>query len=158
MYNIYMKKYLILGIIIVTISFVLYIFSINKSNICNGGNLQIKVGDKIVNTIIANTDNKREKGLSQFPSLKSNESMIFIFDYDLIPKFWMKDMLFPLHIFWIDNNYVIYNVEENVLPNTYPNTFSPKAPIRFVLETSVEFSENPKEYIGKKIEFICGQK
>lgn len=155
MYNVSMKKHIILGIIIVAVVLIVAFSFRNKTYSCNEDNLQIKIGDNILNTIVSRTDETREKGLSDNPGLKSDEAMLFVFDYDLVPRFWMKDMLFPIHIFWIDSNYVIYNVEENVMPSTYPSTFSPKAPIRFVLETSVEFSNNPKEYIGKKIEVGC---
>ena len=46
-------------------------------------------------TVVVSDEERREWGLSRFPSLPADEGMLFLFDSDA-PSFWMKDMSFPL--------------------------------------------------------------
>lgn len=83
---------------------------------------------------IADNNNKRQQGLSGVQSLKYNEGMLFVFDTVDYHQFWMKDMLFPLDFVWIDQNWNVADITENVLPGTYPQIFTPKVPVQYVLE------------------------
>ena len=81
------------------------------------------------------------KGLSGRASLPPDYGMIFLYEDKDIPEFWMKDVLFPLDIIWIDDG-VIIDIHENVPPPN-PNTpdnqlelYSPKQPITMVLEVN----------------------
>jgi uncharacterized membrane protein (UPF0127 family) len=56
---------------------------------------------------IADTDATRRHGLSGRKDLAFNEGMLFVFDESSIQPFWMKDMLFPLDIIWINQGKVV---------------------------------------------------
>ncbi|WP_425354760.1 DUF192 domain-containing protein, partial [Listeria monocytogenes] len=80
-------------------------------------------------------------GLSGRSSLGINSGMFFIFDYEHLPRFWMKDMQFPIDIVWINKDMKIIGVEKNLNQNTYPNTYSPKEKIKYVLEINPQDEE-----------------
>lgn len=96
----------------------------------------ITVGGQEFKVEIADTEAKREQGLSGRASLPPGEGMLFEFAADTKPAFWMKEMNFPLDIAWLDPDFKIIGVERNVAPATYPQTFSPPRPIRYVLEVN----------------------
>ncbi len=83
----------------------------------------------------AATTEARILGLSGRSEIPENYGMLFVFDMDVTPAFWMKDMLVPIDIIWISKDGEIVGIESEVQPSTYPNTFSPAVPIRYVLET-----------------------
>jgi len=76
----------------------------------------IKVGEIEYLVELADSDEKRSKGLSGRKSLASNEGMLFIFtNKDFKPSFWMKGMLIPIDIIWI-NDAKIVQIHKEVQP------------------------------------------
>jgi len=63
---------------------------------------------------IADTLGERERGLSGKQSLGDDKGMLFIFEEETLPGFWMKDMKFPIDILWIDENKKIVGIEKNM--------------------------------------------
>jgi len=101
---------------------------------------------------IADNEIDREKGLSIFNKIKSNEAMLFVFDISLIYSFWMKDMKFPIDIVWLDQDGYIVDIKRDALVNTYPEAFEPKAESMYVLE----FNAGITEKMNIKIGDTCG--
>ena len=85
---------------------------------------------------LADTKEKQTLGLSGRTSLSKEEGMLFIFDQPKNWGFWMKEMFFPIDIIWLDDNYQPVYVVQNVQPESYPRTFYPPAPARYVLEVN----------------------
>lgn len=83
---------------------------------------------------IANTSQKRERGLCCRDSLAADRGMLFVYDSPGDYRFWMKDTRIPLDIIWIDSDKRIVHIEESVRPETYPQSFSSKEPAQYVLE------------------------
>jgi uncharacterized membrane protein (UPF0127 family) len=104
---------------------------------------------------VANDPEEQRVGLSGTPSLPVNAGKLFIFDKEDYYGMWMKDMLFPIDILWIDNNFKIVHIEENVTPETYPDTFSSDVPARFVLETNAFFAKNSNVIVGDEVDFAA---
>ena len=88
----------------------------------------------------AATDQARKEGLSGRTSIPSGYGMLFIFDTEGYYGFWMKDMLLPIDIFWLDDQGRVVHIERDVTTSTYPNVFYPNAPARYVLETAAGFA------------------
>jgi uncharacterized protein len=147
-----MNKFLafLLFFILVVISF--SVFNIkdnlpfNKISYVNG-----KIGDVPIRLEVANNPITRAKGLSGRSELKNGEGMIFIFLEDDTPGFWMKDMKFPIDIIWVNSNQIIIGVEQNISPNTFPASFYPPSPIKYVIETQAGFFDNNSLKIGNSI-------
>jgi hypothetical protein len=92
--------------------------------------------NETIQVVIADTPEKRFQGLSNTQSLAPGLGMLFIFDQSANNGFWMKDMQYPIDIFWFDDNYQIIHTERNVSPDTFPQSFGGEGISRYVLETN----------------------
>lgn len=107
------------------------------------------LNNKKISLIIADTEEKREKGLGNRDSLPKNKGMLFVFDKIDIYGFWMKNMRFAIDIVWLDENKKIVHIEKNVLPDTFPNTFIPTQKSLYVIETNAGFVVDNDLEVGK---------
>lgn len=94
----------------------------------------LRIGEEVIQIEIADTDEKRARGLSGRAHLESGRGMLFIFDKLAIYSFWMKDMNFPIDIVWLASDWTVVGVERLVNPDTYPKVFYPPGAIKYVLE------------------------
>ncbi|OGY57726.1 MAG: hypothetical protein A3C03_02135 [Candidatus Colwellbacteria bacterium RIFCSPHIGHO2_02_FULL_45_17] len=76
---------------------------------------KIAIGDYEFDVDIADTIVTRQQGLSGRHELGDKEGMLFIFERAALRRFWMKDMLIPIDIIWINDGEVV-GFEENVEP------------------------------------------
>lgn len=105
------------------------------------------------NILLANTEALRKKGLGGRTAIAENEVMLFVFKESAEHFFWMKDMLFPIDIVWLDSDKKIIHIENNVSPDSYPKSFGPQADSRYVLEfkEGTALKENLK--VGSRVVF-----
>jgi len=149
-----MKKgiYILIFFGVLTAAGLWYPFSRNQNTGTVFSDLKkISIHDTTVIAEIANTHATRAKGLSQRPSLEENTGMFFIFPEPGIYMFWMKDMHFPIDIVWIDKSYMVIGFTENISPESYPKTFSPKTSILYALEVPASFVQKHNISIGETI-------
>jgi uncharacterized membrane protein (UPF0127 family) len=111
----------------------------------------IYLGSKALNVTIADEPEERIQGLSGVTSLTDFNGKLFIFDTDEKHGIWMKDMLFPIDIIWIDKNLMVIDIAENVDPSTYPRVYAPKNSARFALEVNAFFVSTTKIAIGDRL-------
>jgi len=111
----------------------------------------IYLGSKALEVTVADSPQERIQGLSGVTSLRDFEGKLFIFDTDAIYGIWMKEMLFPLDIIWIDKDLTVIHIEENVSPDSYPKTFVPTADARFVLEVNAKFVSSVQVKVGDRL-------
>lgn len=105
---------------------------------------EIRVGPAVISAELAKTPLQKSQGLSRRQSLQPNQGILFVYDYYLIPGFWMKEMNFPIDIIWIKDDLVV-DLSENLPPEGIEpeNIYKPSAPINYVLEV-------PAGYVGTK--------
>lgn len=96
----------------------------------------VRIAGTVVKVDIADTPDTRQMGLSGRPGLEKDEGMLFIFPDDGLHGFWMKDMRFSIDILWLDSAGKVVHIVENAPPESFPESFSPEKPARFVLELS----------------------
>ena len=96
----------------------------------------IEIGGKTIQIEVADTETKREQGLSSRAKLDSGHGMLFVFNTVGLYGFWMKDMNFPIDIVWLDGAKHMVDIERNVSPDTFPHVFYPPRPVKYVLETN----------------------
>lgn len=85
---------------------------------------------------LALTPQEVTDGLMFRPSLPEKRGMLFIFDVDRYPAFWMKNTLIPLDLVFLDSAGIVVDVVADVPPcaaDPCP-TYSPTNPARAVLE------------------------
>lgn len=102
---------------------------------------------------IADEPYEQTLGLSGREYMAKNEGIIFIFPESIMPAFWMKEMNFALDIIWIDAKNTIIGIEKNVSPDTFPETFAPPSPVKYVLEVNADWSDKNQIKPGDKISF-----
>ncbi len=89
---------------------------------------------------LATTSEAQERGLGGRTNVPDGYGMLFIFNKADRYGFWMKDMLVPIDIFWLDENKSVVSFISNLATSTYPNVFYPSAPAQYVLETRAGFA------------------
>lgn len=113
--------------------------------------VSITLPNGIVKAEVADTSASREQGLSGRKGLGKTEGMLFVFPLAGRYGFWMKDMLFPIDIIWINENGVVVNVVENAKPEDYPTTYINQAPASYVLEIQANKAREYGVYLGSKV-------
>lgn len=114
----------------------------------------VVVGGKTFSVEIARTAMDQERGLSLHVPLLDNQGMLFVFESEGMYGFWMKDMLFPLDIIWVDSNLQIVHIEKNLSPDTYPKIFYPGAKSLYVLEIPAGQADILQIKTGDTVKFI----
>ena len=88
----------------------------------------------------ATTTEMRERGLGGKKDIPNDYGMLFVFPNGDRYGFWMKDMLKPVDIFWLNDKGQVVSIAQDVATSTYPNVFYPVKPARYVLETAAGFA------------------
>ncbi len=113
------------------------------------------VGPVKINVERADTPEKLAIGFMNRPALAKSYGMIFIFPDEKIRDFWMKDMLIPLEVMFIDTkgriNEIITMTPCPLDIKTCP-TYISKSPARFAIEVNVGFSQKNKIIEGDILE------
>lgn len=100
---------------------------------------------------IATTQLSQERGLSFKKSINENEGMLFIFNTPGKYGFWMKDMNFPLDMFWINEDGIVVSMQEDIATSTYPNVFINDSQAKYVLELNTGSSKKFGIFLGTKL-------
>jgi|WetSurSiteA1Bulk_404760.scaffolds.fasta_scaffold05870_5 uncharacterized membrane protein (UPF0127 family) len=118
----------------------------------------IYVNQTKINAEIADTEVLREKGLSGRKELKEGSGMLFIFkNKDIFPVFWMKDMLIPIDIVWINDDKIVKIDKEVPIPeagttdqNLKKYTF--REAVDYILEVPAGFSDASGFKVGSLLD------
>lgn len=94
-----------------------------------------------VTATVAHSEKRREQGLSGTTTLQEKTGMFFVFDHSDTYGFWMKDMLYPIDIVWLDSNWRIIHIEEAVTPQSFPEVFKPMTPALYVIELPAHMTQ-----------------
>jgi hypothetical protein len=97
---------------------------------------RITVDDDVYRVAVADTPERRARGLMGVTELGEREGMLFIFETDVDTGFWMKDTLIPLDIAFFDpsGSYVDGFEMEPCLQNPCPS-YTPSGSYRYAVET-----------------------
>jgi len=104
---------------------------------------------------IAKSEKELAKGLSQRKTLRENEAMLFVFQTEQFLAFWMKDVLFPLDIIFLNKDKQIVKIVEMAEPclENCPSFFSDQ-PSQYVVEVQGGFCQQHNITEESKVEFI----
>lgn len=107
-------------------------------------NTAVMLDGHVYQVTVADTDAARQKGLGGTASLPTGYGMLFVFNSDSPWVFWMKDMHYAIDIVWLDvGKHVVARV--HATPDSYPHTFTPPKPARYVLELPSEAAAHVKQ-------------
>jgi uncharacterized membrane protein (UPF0127 family) len=101
---------------------------------------------------LARTLDEQIRGLSGRPGLKPGSGMLFVYDHPHPVSIWMKDMLFPLDILWIQAGRIVA-MEKHAPPLT---SAGPErvytATADLVLEVPAGFTDREKIRLGDSVQ------
>lgn len=110
--------------------------------------------DVCIQAEIADTENKRKRGLMFREILSENQGMLFIFEQDDRYNIWMKNMQFALDIIWIGKDKRIVDIRTNVPPcKETCEGLIPQEKAQYVLEVNAGFTQENKIRIGDRVDF-----
>lgn len=105
---------------------------------------------------VADSQPKREMGLSGTKSLQPDQGMLFLFDKPDYYSFWMKNMEFPIDIIYINNDTIV-TIKNNAQPPIDNKEsmiiYAPTEPADKVLEISAGLSEKYNFKNGTKVKY-----
>lgn len=104
--------------------------------------LNVLLSEISLKTQVADTREERIIGLSQHDGLAFDEAMLFIFERPGYYPFWMKDMNFPIDIFWLDENKHIIFIKEEAQPEDFPTSYISYEPALYAIETIAGFAQH----------------
>lgn len=120
----------------------------------------ISVGTVPLKVSVANDEGERRDGLSGKAALAEEEGMLFDFGQkDIFPSFWMKGMLIPIDIIWI-NDGEITKIDKNLAPpqkeapDSSLERYYPDKPVDYVLEVNAGFSDKNNLQVGDTVSGI----
>lgn len=100
---------------------------------------------------VVRTPAERQQGLSNRADIPEDYGMLFVFEEEGDYGFWMKDMLVSIDMLWLADDGAIIGITADVSPDTYPQTFHPPSPVRYVLETRAGEAQRKGWSIGTKL-------
>lgn len=115
--------------------------------------MRIRMAERDFIADIADTQALRELGLSGRQGLGDDEAMLFVFPTSGQNLFWMKDMLFPIDMIWLDKNKKVSHIVRDAEPSSFPQTFGPSTPTMYVIETRAGIADEIGLRIGDKVRF-----
>lgn len=113
----------------------------------------VRLGGQTVRVELAISEEAQASGLSGRASLADGEGMLFVFDQPGKHMFWMKDMNFPIDIFWISEDNAVIYIEKNLEPGSYPQRFGPDSYSKYVLEAPAGFADKYGINTGNRVLF-----
>lgn len=125
---------ILLGGLILLVAIYFIIFSKERLYTVTFGNEAIKVR-------LADNEKERTQGLSGTKQLGERRGLLFVFEDNGFWGIWMKDMNYPIDIVWLNERKEVVHIEQHILPQSYPKTFMPPVPARYVLELPADATE-----------------
>lgn len=150
-----MNKIILIFVTIIIIIAAGAAFFASRSSGLLGTKAEATIGEEKFSLNVADTPEKRQKGLSNTRSLGDKNGMLFVFDEPTIPAFWMKEMNFPIDIIFLNNERVITvfpNVQAPKEENDPLPTYQPISPSNRVIEVKAGTVERLKIVPGNEIQ------
>lgn len=147
-----MKKFIIQAIALLILTFsALAFYSGNLPRVFNQNqNLtEVNIKSTKLQVELADTPEKRKKGLGGRNNLATESGMLFTFAKPGYYNFWMKGMQIPLDIIWIREGKVV-DININVSSED-PSIFTPNTEVDSVLEVNAGFCDLNAIMIGDNI-------
>ncbi len=92
-----------------------------------------KGGEHVFRTTVADTDDRRARGLMFRRSMAADDSMLFDFRSEQPVFFWMKNTFVPLDMIFVKSDGAIAHIHHDAVPQS--ETIIPSGqPVRYVLE------------------------
>ncbi len=129
-------------------------------NFFRGEFISLKIGETYIQAEVVRYADDMARGLGGRKKLSGDEGMLFVYPHETIPKFWMKNMNFPIDILWIRNGKIVdfsENIPVEPIGEKLP-IYSPNAPITNVLEVNAGFVKKNSIQKGDQVDKLAGMR
>ncbi len=144
------KHIAFIGLILIVVASVCYVLW--QRSVRHADTPSLRLHSARIAVSLATTDEARTKGLGDVPALSDDEGMLFVFPAAGRHFFWMKDMLIPIDMLWLDATWKVVHIEHAVQPESYPTTFGNELPAQYVLEVAAGVAERSGIRVGDTID------
>lgn len=104
---------------------------------------------------VADTGEEKARGLMNRPSLPADRGMIFVYDAELVLRFWMLNTLIPLDILFIDSRNTVVDIQtmapEPGVPTSELTIYESSAPAQHALEVNAGMAERCGIVVGAAV-------
>lgn len=150
-----MNKKLFVFVLIIVSSLTLFAVLKTKNKHCSEfEESKIEINKKNYSVYLAKGICQLEKGLMNSNSL-DKDGMLFIFETEKKPTFWMKNTKIPLSIAYVSKDGIILEMHdmfpENVKYDHEYKTFSSRHMVKYALEVNFGFFSKENIKLGDKI-------
>lgn len=116
--------------------------------------LNTSTGEHTFTVEIADDKDSRTLGLMHRDSLDDEKGMLFIYEEERTPAFWMKNMQIPIDIIFMDKDFTVVDYFENVPPcEEEPcERYMPASKSQYILEVTAGTSSKIVLEKGDKAE------
>ena len=108
------------------------------------------------NLEVADDNAKRTMGLSQRAIIPEDLAMLFVFPWEDVWRFWMKDMLVPLDVIFLDPTYRIVDIQTMQIqpgaPDSQLQIYTPAASALYALEINGGLAERFGFQVGMTVQ------
>lgn len=158
----HMNRYIVIALLFPAISFAL---ELSSSSHPYFQQKEIYLGGKKLLVELANTEQKRQQGLSGRNSLKEGKGMLFIFEAPRRVSFHMKNVGMPLSIGFFNEKQILEQIE-HMLPEKKTRSgekakqynrikyYNSKSLVKYALEVPEHWFSRNKIFLGAKLEGI----
>lgn len=139
---------------IIYLFFSIFIIAINNDSLLatslNRGYVELRKSNTIFEVEIADTKEKRKKGLMFRKELSENNGMLFVFPYEQKASVWMKNTLISLDVIFISKDKLITEFINNATPLSQ-EVYTSKKKIKYILEINSGLIEALRINLGDQV-------
>lgn len=117
---------------------------------------KIEINETVYTVEVANSKEKRSKGLMFRKKLPKNTGMLFVFSYEDYRSFYMKNTLIPLDIAFFDAQMEIVSIKQ--MEPLDETTVASGKKAMYALEMNRGFFEKKKIKVGDKMKLLTSIK
>ena len=146
------KILIIIGILVISVLSALFIGGMRNTKVIDDSPTAT-IGENTFRLEVADSDSKRTQGLSGRASLDIDMGMLFLMEYRNRYVFWMKEMLFPIDILWIDGDTIVDISKDVPIPESEDDIprVQPLYPVDKVLEINAGEAERLGIVVGDRV-------